>query len=261
MAKTYVLNALTANKNLAGGLVNYMELINDLKRQDIIQKGLRVHTYEMNNDVPFENRAIVASQLSKKFKRYIKHSDLFYIENDAFYYDKADKTVYAIDLESLKSNLKPMVRTCHFTTDERGNAIGYSVCDWNNYHQQITEETFTEQQSQSEELPKIAEPLNNKLYAESFRFGNAKINDNYRFKIGLPKVLKHLTNRVGIKNADESKLQLVRFYDKNKEIQSRICYYDSAVGRSLVYNSDGQYMYQLEYNRNDFGDIVACARF
>ena len=61
-------------------------------------------------------------------------------------------------------------------------------------------------------------------------------------------------------DADFSVTYLAKFYDKEKNIQHRVCYYDSTIGRSFVYNDEGKYMYQMEYNKDDFGKIVACLK-
>ena len=118
-----------------------------------------------------------------------------------------------------------------------------------------------EQSEPSIKLPRIVNADNNRDFAEAFRFGNSAIDDNFRVKVGIPKVLEHLSKRVGVKNVTEDKLQIVRFYDKDKEVQTRICYFDPTTGRSLVYYPEGKYMYQMEYNKDGYGNIIACTKF
>ena len=48
-----------------GGLFKYKSMVADLKRQDIIQKGMRLHAYEMNNNVLKDQADMAAKCLSE----------------------------------------------------------------------------------------------------------------------------------------------------------------------------------------------------
>ena len=150
------------------------------------------------------------------------------------------------------------IRTCEFKTDARGNAIGCKVNAMDLFQERYVESEYLEQQKVSEELPKIADKSNNKLFAEAFRFGNME-EPNAKQSNGIKNVIKHLERCLNV-SASKENLQFVKFYDNNKNIKYRINYYDPSVGRSLVYNEEGKYMYQMEYNRDNFGNIVACLR-
>ena len=259
-AKDYILQSVNGVRTLAGGLANYMDMVKDIKRQDIIQKGLKIHTYELDNNVPESDKKMAAYELSKYLKYYIKQKDLFFVDGEAFYYDSNEKTAYGLNLNTMKMNMEPVVRVCKFKTDRRGNAIGFNTTDWDSYQWQVREIEYSEQTQPSTNLPRIANSENNRLFAEAFRFGNSRIQDNNRLKISTPTVLEHLSKKVGIV-ADINDLQFTQFYDSSNQIQTRICYYDSSTGRSLIYNKDGNYMYQMEYNKDNDGNIIACSRF
>ena len=236
-------------------------MISDLKRQDIIQKGLQIHTYELNTSVSKQEQKLAASDMSKCLKKEIKPKDLFFIDTQAFYYNEYSRTAYRVNLydANSKNKIGAFVSKCRFEIDKNGNAIGYNAVNWNFYHRRPAEETYKEQFQPSEKLPSVADNKNNKLFAESFRFGNSE--SNYKTEKGIPNVLSHLENRVKIKNPDKKDLQFIKFYDKDKNIVYRIGYYDSSTGRSVIYNENGKYMYQIEYNKNDFGEIIACSKF
>ena len=60
---------------------------------------------------------------------------------------------------------------------------------------------------------------------------------------------------------DDDRLQFVKFYDDQDRVQTRICYYDSTLGTSMVYDTNGNYLYQMEYNKDSEGNIYSCAKF
>ena len=260
-AKDYILQALNCRSTIAGGLGNYMDMVKDIKRQDIIQKGLKIHTYQLDNNVSKDDTKTAAYKLSKHLRYNIRPTDLFFVDDEAFYYESSDKTAYGLNLNVMRTNMKPVIRVCKFKTDEKGNAVGFNTKDWDSYMWQIREKDYSEQMSPSTKLSEIADSKNNKLFAEAFRFGNSTIKDNYNFKLGVPKVIDHLSKKLGIKFVDKDDLQFIRFYDSNNQIQSRIGYYDASSGRSLIYNKDGKYMYRMEYNKDSDGNITACSHF
>ena len=258
-AKEFVLSTLSRDYSAFGGLMNYMEMVKDLKRQDIIQKGLKIHTYEINSNVYNSNAELAAEKLSKFLKRKIKTKDLFFVEDDAYYYDSLTKTCYAVNMATKNSTLdKEAILTCKFILNDKRNTIGYDVKYWDAYKWGSNEAHYQEQQKPSIKLKPVAEPENNQEYAEAFRFGNSE--KNFRIKNGIPNVFEHLTRRLGIQNPTEDMLQIVKFYDKDKNIKARICYFDSTIGNSLVYNEDGKYMYQMGYNKDHEGNIISCNR-
>ena len=222
-AKDYILTAVTNRHDSAGGLYNYMNFVRDIKRQDIIQKGLKIFTYELNNSINLDDRFLAAENLSKAAGHAVLQNQLFYVKNDAYYYDQDNKTAYAIDLATQGGYTKPIIKVCKFFIDDNKNAVGYKIKDWNAYNWGYAEQEYMEQQEPSTELPRVANTDNNKLFAEAFRFGNSKVKDNFRTKVGIPVVLNTLSRKLGTKNLDENSLQIVRYYDKNKEVHSLIC--------------------------------------
>ena len=250
---------LEENNSKLGGLLNYKDMISHLKRQDIVRKGMQQHTYELDNNIPQEQVNLAAECLSKMSKKYIKPKKLFFIENEAHYYDALDRVVYSVNaLSQTLFKMKPTYRACEFIVDKKGNAIGYRLNAKNVFSPSPIKE-FVEQQQPSDVLPEIADSANNKLFAESFRFGNAK--PYFKTENAIPAVLRHLTERVGVKMPSREELQFVKFYDKDKQVLNRVCYYDSSTGRSLVYDNTGKYLHQIEYNKDDHGNIVACSKY
>ena len=259
-ARTFVAQTLVRRPSAFGGLKNYINMVQDLKRQDIIQKGLRIHTYELNTDVNQEARLKAASDFTNILNKQINEDDLFFIENEAFFYDKLTRTAYGINLDA-QAYTNPITTICEFKTDSKNNAIGYKNSGWDSYKWGKIDKEYIEQQEPSPTLPKIANNENNKDVAEAFRFGNAEVQDNFRVKVGIPKVIEHLTNKVKVPFISENQLHFARFYDNNKEPQTRICYYDPTIGRSFVYSPEGKYLCQMEFNRDNNGNVFACSRF
>lgn len=259
--KECFINILNNDSAAFGGLLKYKNCVMDLKRQDLIQKGLRIHTYELNANVDPVQREWAAKNLSKFLSYIVSPDELFYIENEAFYYDKFKKTVHGVNIfKRGEKNIHPTYKVCKFETDENGYAIGYTVKDYNFYHGKPAEEVYSEQSKPSEELSKVIDWKNNKHMAEAFRFGNNE--PDYKINKAAPNILNHLSNRVKIKFPKKENIKYVKFYDRNdRDIISRFSYYDSSTGRSLIYDIDGKYLYQMEYNKDDFGQIVACAKF
>ena len=257
--KSFIINAIRNQPYILGGFLNYKDLVRDVKRQDIIKKGLQVHTFELNNDVEYHQRFVAADNLSKYTGKYLDIKDLFYIENDAFYYDKASGKVYSVNLYSKNTkNIKLTYRTCEFIKDKQGNAIGYTLDDYDFYHVERKKYEYLEQQTPSQELKPILGNDNNKLLAEGFRFGNAKIT--YKELEGAKKVVDILVKKLDTICLSKNDLQIIKFKDKKGDINTRISYYDPTIGNSFVFDKEGKYLYQLEYNRDTHGQIIACAK-
>jgi hypothetical protein len=257
-AKEYVLRSMINEQESAfGGLINYKDLVSRLKRQDIIQKGIKVHTYELNNNLSLDVRKFAAKNLAIATKQKLGVDDVFFINSDVFYYDKLDKTVYSINVELPSEYAKPKLRTCTFQTNADGQVVGYKTKEWDIYAQNYVEKQYLEQQEPSAKLPSVVNTENNKELAEAFRFGNA--NKDTRLSRAIPIVLKHLSEKAKI-DTIESKLQLIKFLNKDDRIIRRIGYYNPKTGNSLVYNDEGKYMYQLEYNKDSFGNITSSTK-
>ena len=152
---------------------------------------------------------------------------------------------------------KPIPNICSFITNQKGQVIGYKNKSWDLYSRNLLEKEYLEQQMPSTKLPSIISMNNNKDFAEAFRFGNASKDE--RLSKGIPVVLEHLANKAKI-YATESELQLIKFFNKDNRITRRIGYYDSSTGNSIIYNEEGKYMYQLEYNKDSFGNIIASSK-
>jgi len=253
-------DALAKNNYLTlGGFKNYKNMVSHLKRQDIILKGLQQHTYELNTNVKPENAITAADYLSTFSNKHVLSKDLFFINSDAYYYDDLDKTAYSVNAYVQEYSIKPTYRVCKFITDKRGNVTGYSLTAQDLFMNKPTETIYNEQLKASEILPEIADSKNNKLFAEAFRFGNTT-KCNSLIKKGTDTVLNHLRTRVKVTNPEKEDLQIVKYYDKDKNIISRICYFDSSTGRSIVYNENGKYLHQIEYIKDDFGNITSCMK-
>lgn len=257
----FIKQLLTGNRSLFGGLLNYKDMINDLKRQDIVKKGLMLHTYKLNSDIPEEQKEEAAISISNLSKKDVNPEDLFFFDSEAFYYDKLDKTAYSVDaLTKYYGDNNPTFRVCKFDTNKFGNVIGYTTTAMNIFRLEPTDTLYKEQQEPSEPLPPIADMKNNKLFAEAFRFGNST-SFGIRYEDSVKTVLKHLSDIIGQTYLQTEDLQFVKIYDKNKNIIKRICYFDSSTGRSIVYNEEGKYLYQMVYNKDSLGNINACAKY
>lgn len=261
-AKEFILYSLIRAQDNLGGLINYQDMINDIGRQDIIRKGLKLHTYELDNSISENNRKLAAKLLIKKTNIAITPNNLFYLDSDAFFYDKVKKTVYGttINSENKSDTAKPKFITCTFQTDKNGKAIGYKVNDWSFYYRNYVDSEYLEQQEPSSKLaPVMVIGDNIKDIAEAFRFGNSTIDEKFQIKI--PLVLEDLHKKTGINSAIQENLQFIKHYNKNGEIERKIGYYNPATGRSFVYNKDGKYLYQLEYLKDNSGNITSCTKF
>ena len=258
-AQEFIFRSLMGDPAMLGGFVNYKDMIDSIGRQDIIKKGLKLFTYTLNNTLSEEQRMTAARQLTHFSKIPIKPDNLFYIDSEAFYYDKDTQTVYGVNIINRKKSnfMQPAFRTCTFKLDKNGKTIGYKVNDWNWYHRSYVDKEYTEQQEPSIKLPPIAELHNYKYLAECYRFGNAL--PDTKFNAAIPTVLKHLQEKAGF-DVYRDDLQLVKYYNDGGHIERKIAYYNPATGCSLVYNTDGKFIYQLEYNKDDFGNIIAFSK-
>ena len=256
-AKEYIFKTLLSDSAAFGGLTNYQQMVARLKRQDIINKGLKIHTYELNNNIPLHKKEVAASNIGSSINKDISVKDVFFINNDIFYYDIPSKTAYSANIDNQSEFVKPKLRFCTFKTNSNGQAIGYKTSDWDLYARNYIEKEYIEQQEPSTKLPSVVSLDNNKDFAEAFRFGNAKKDD--RLSKAIPIVKKHLSDKANI-DVTEEKLQLIKFFNKDNRITRRIGYYDSTTGRSIIYNDEGKYMYQLEYNKDPFGNITSSTK-
>lgn len=258
-AQEFIFRSLTGSPDMLGGFVNYQAMINDIGRQDIIKKGLKLHTYELNNNVSKDEQNIATKNLIKFTKLPIKQNELFYIDSEAFYYDQNTKTVYGTNLipQSKLYKIHPTLRTCEFITNSNGKATGYKTRDWDWYNRGYKESEYKEQQEPSTKLSPFLDIKNNKEFAESFRFGN--IEKDSKLELQIPTVLKHLEEKANLLNVTQKDLQLVK-YNNDGHIERKIAYYNPATGHSLVYDQEGKFAYQLDYNKDAFGKIVACTK-
>ena len=238
-------------------LPTYIKCVNDLKRQDIIMRGAGIQSYEMNLLVNEEKRHEMLECYSKYFKNPDFDEELFFANNRAFYYDSPSKTMYTIHTDIAPQCVSEQhVTRCRFVTDEKGNSIGYDKREWDLYAHAFKEIKYREQSEPSQKLPNIVDINNNKLFAESFRFGNAQ--KSIVTTSGIQKTLEHLRNKAKISDIDESKLQYVKFSDRDNNTYERISYFNPVSGRSIVYNNRGEFLYQLEYIKDHEGALKAC---
>ena len=244
-----------------GGMLNYKEMVDHLKRQDIVQKGLQLHTYELNSDVTEEDAIKTTVLLSRFSKKFIKPKQLFFIDKDAFYYDKTEKIAYSIPINTPSDKKAEYAfRTCRFMTDNKNNATGYTQNYFDLFQKCRIDKTYEEQQTPSDQLPPVADASNNKLYAEAFRFGNTGQNI-WQFDEAFSAISNHLQRKLGIDFVTKDMIQVVKLQDKDERPVLRICFYDSSIGRSLVYDEKGKYLFQMEYHKDAFGKIRACSKY
>lgn len=256
-AKIYIANSIVNFPDKLGGLTNYVNMVKKIKRQDIIQKALKIHTFEMNDEIDIQKQLKAANNLSKLTGINIERKDLFFINDETFYYDKPSNRVFSIKASA--DNLKfanSTLRTCEFILDNSGNTIGYNLNDWNFYRMSKNDYTYIEQQEPSVELKTILDNDNNVLLAEGYRFGNAKPTEEEELSMEI--VVDFLKKRLNIKNLNKDNLQLVKFRNNDNIVNTRIGYYDPTLGTSFIFNKNGKFLHQLEYSRDSLGNIVSC---
>lgn len=237
------------------GFKNYKDCVDNLGRQDIVRKGLGIRTYELDNDVPKETKQFAANLIARHSKIATSPNDLFFIDNNAYYYDKINKTAYIVNsLENIPQKGKKDVYECKFITDSNGHAIGYDRDSFSIYYQSKIKDKYMEQTEPSESLPDYVDVNKNKLFAEACRFGNYRISS--RTKEGIPFVLSKL-KELGFKNVTEADLQIVRGMNKDKNF-CLINYYNPLSGKSLTFNAEGEFIFQTEYEKNENGQILFC---
>lgn len=260
IAKHFVSTALISKDSALGGLKNYIRMVKDIKRQDIIQKGLKIHSYDMNIYPTAIQTRQAMKGIAERAGKPVDPSSLFFVDEDAYYYDINNKTAYSITLSDKElCTLFPKVRVCKFMLDDRKNTIGYTRTEWDLFQGRDIECKYEEQQKPSVRLKLFATTDNNKEFAEAFRFGNTPID--YKYQIGIQNVYKHLASMLNLHGVTENEIQLTKFIDSNNDIQTRLCYYDSSIGRSFVYDRYGKYMYQLEYNKDHEGNIISSIKY
>ena len=257
--KEYILNKLTSDDSAIGGIVNYIDLVKSIKRQDIVQKGLQIHSFNMNTSVSKKQTINAILRLKQHTNHNINLFSLFFVGEDAFYYDQTKKTAYITNLSNCNvKNMTPPIRECQFIVNEKGNAIGFVRKEWDLFQRRYVNYTYKEQQSPSVKLKPLATFDNTKELAEAFRFGNTPFDGKY--KKSVQNAFAHLSSKLNLHDLTEKDIQIIKFVDSNNDIQTRICYYDSSIGNSFVYDKSGKYMYQLEYNKDFSGNIISFAK-
>lgn len=250
-----LLNELNDDKtSVISGFKNYKDCIDNLGRQDIVKKGLGVHTYKLDNNFSIDKKFLAARLITRYSKIGVSPQNLFFIEDNAFFYDKTNNTVYSVN----PKNDTSAVYSCEFITDNNGHAIGYDREIWSVYYDSRVQDKYIEQTEPSKTIPDCVNYNDNKGFAEACRFGNSKPSS--RTKDGIPAVLSKLI-RLGFENVEEQDLQFVKYnYDKYDGDKSHylINYYNPLSGKSLTFNEEGKYLYQTEYVKDDNGQIIFC---
>ena len=256
-AQEFMFRSIMGGSEALGGFINYQGMINDIGRQDIIRKGLKIFSYELNNNVSQEERLNATKNLIKFTKLPIKQNELFFIDSQAFYYDKSSKTAYGTNLITNQKLYKvtPTLITCEFITNPNGKAIGFKTKDWNWYNRGYGNAEYKEQQEPSVKLSPRLDRRNNKELAECFRFGNTEKDS--KLEIGIPKVLEHIHNKARLLDVTSEDLQLVKYYNEDGHTERKIAYYNPTTGRSLVYNTDGKFICQMEFDKDSNGRIIS----
>lgn len=257
-AKNFLGAELASNKsNYIAGLKNYMNCVNTIGRQDIIQKGLGIYEYEINTEIPPQDKVAAVRAINKTCDKDIKVEDLFFIGGEAHYFSPNERAIYSVNVSDPR--LKQVVYKCNFISDDNGNTIGYEKKSWSIYARKFLDKTYIEQQQIAEKLPEYANESRNKEYAESLRFGNYHIS--HKNRDGVPKVLAHL-HKFGFENATENDLQFVRAR-RNGYVEDfdyyLINYYNPLSGKSLTYDRNGRYLHQTDYIRDEQGQIISCS--
>ena len=247
------------HKVFIGGLLNYKRSVDNMGRQDIINKGLGITDCTIRPNVDLSSRMTALKDFAVKLNNTgIGIHNLFFIGDEAFYYDKSDDAIYSMLLKK-QGEGKSLINKCKFILNENNKAIGYQREYWDLFKNDFTTKTYMEQQAPSEKLPEFADSEDCKMYAESARFGNA-VQLPYHNQNAQENVVSHL-HRIGFPNAKSSDLQILKKKDKMGNTDYNILFYNDNSGRSLVYNKEGKYMYQLEYEKDYDGNIINCCRW
>ena len=258
-AKQLILSELMDDDKLCflGGLKNYKACIDDLGRQDIVEKGLGIADDVINTEINNVTQLRVAKIFAKKLNNcYVEPHNIFYIGESAYYYDKNHKTIYTIAMNNnnVISDICLMYE-CKFELGKNGKAIGYNRTEWNISQDKIINTAYKEQQLPSKELPKYTTLSYNKILAECCRFGNGDLSDIDNEVVN--NVLTHLKNH-RFNNATTYDLQVLKYKDSKGLKQHRVLYFNPETGSSLLYNKDGKCINQIQYHRDNDGNIVGC---
>ena len=260
VAKNYIATVLLSDLDLPlARIKNYMSMVNDLKRQDLIIKGL-----QLNNDIISDEHTVnditrSYQQLSKLTNRILKKDKLFCINNRAIYYNENEKTAYSININSKNmEQAKKLFTVCHFKTDKQGNAIGYETKKYDYIKGKLVDIEYIEQQNPSRVIPQIITLENNNFLVEAFRFGNSEMD--YDIKCILPNIINDIKTKTKNNNIQLNELKLIRFDDKNRHLTARVIYYDPTIDCTFVYNTDGKYMYLLEFGKDSNGKLISFSK-
>ncbi len=240
-----------------GGILNYLKCVNDIKRQDLIKKALGIKGYETNSSIPDNIKEDATKRISKIAKSKVEDKKLFFFGSEAFYYDFYNKKIYSTNMLEKASQInKPHIKTTSFIFDKKGNTIGYENNEYDVFAGGVMKrKKYVEQQAKSTYLKDTVEYNNNKELAEAFRFGNTKMP--HRLNPTAEEIIEKLTTKCKIYNAKIKDLTVAKYVKDKKEIM-RICYFDNNTGNSFVFNTDGKFLYFLQYTREPNGDLKSC---
>lgn len=248
-ANIFVLGELENSQNFYG-IGAFTKMSDSFRRIDIVKKGLRINSNELLY-ASREKKQEMAEKMSKKLHKYISPRDIFYTSNEFYYPDIHNKTVYGA--RNRKGALTDYdISTCKFITDSDSNIIGYEQTVYDVLKEGLVTKTYKEQQAPIYVLPDIVEKENPFAFAQACRFGNCKLTDRYSEAVHN---IKSKLSTIGLKDINTERLQGIKFTDGDKK-GMYIGYYSPKNGRSLIFNREGKFVCQLEYIKNENGEII-----
>ena len=250
-AGIFILNEINHYKNFFG-ITAYVKMVDSLRRPDIIKKGLNIRSNELDY-MDFEDKTEIAKKLSKKLKKNISPKEIFASSHGIFYPDIKNATVYKTRISAEDKLTDKGITTCKFLFNDNKDVIGFERNEYDILSGKFKTLKYLEQQEPTEKLPEIVDKSIPYRYAYAYRFGNYDLK-NQRYKDGVDVVLSKL--RKSNENITINDLQGIKFAKENGRSDVNIGYYSPKSGRSLVFDKFGEFLYRLEYLKDEEGNIT-----
>ena len=232
------------------GINSYLKAFDTLRRSDIVKKGIRMSTSKLCY-LSQDDREFTAKNLSRLIGHYVSPKDLFASSSEVYYPDMKNKIIYGAPIANRELNEND-ISICKFITDSNDNVIGYERRAYEIIRGNIVTSKYVEQQKLDETLPPIVDKEIPYRYALACRFGNYQIPD--RYEQGIENVLSQLRN--SCPDITKEDLQGIKYTQDGIKKDILIGYYSPVSGRSLIFDKFGNFLYKLEYIKNESGEII-----
>ena len=248
------------------GVKNFKKCMESLSRFDIVSEGLRLGNCKLQ-ETTAKDRFKAAHDLTLNIKqpadKYIpgkqrkihpvSSKELFILNDEAYYFDEAEKTVYSVRLTE-KAITPKDITTCKFIFDEKNNLIGYNktYCDY--YSSLLKTKEYIEQNKPSIKMPSPDDVnvQDAEVMTQVYRFGNTpyreRMNDAFNN-------IQDFVNKKLDTTITKEDLQCVRYNKQGKDVQL-LNYYSPKLGFSFVFDMKGKYLNTINYTKNEYGELT-----